>query len=186
MKWKSIWGNDLGSHLWKKNWSRMGQQPEAGNQRSFLSRGGSTDSLIIKWYLERVNQPLLPNRYQSKRDGRKLLVLADCVLWVDREQTVLLLKWSQEKTDIKVIRDSRKSYTFILILTQPMERSAIFLQGRKLAFWERLDNRDFAQTCSLESWGMGCLQVVFWIRHEHRLNQCLGVISCFPAWSPVA
>lgn len=93
MKWKSIWGNDLGSHLWKKkNWSRMGQQPEARNQRSFLSRGGSTDSLIRKWYLERVKQALLPNYYQSKRDWRKLLVSADCVQWVDRQQTAAVEK----------------------------------------------------------------------------------------------
>lgn len=70
----------------------MGRQPEAGNQRSFLSRGGSTNSLVRKWYLERVDQALLPNRYQSKRDRRRLLVSADCVLWVDRQQTVPLLK----------------------------------------------------------------------------------------------
>lgn len=69
----------------------MGRQPEAGNQRSFLSRGGSTNSLVRK-YLERVDQALLPNHYQSKRDRRRLLVSAECVLWVDRQQTVPLLK----------------------------------------------------------------------------------------------
>lgn len=68
----------------------MGRQPEAGNQRSFLSRGGSTNSQ--KWYLERVDQALLPNRYQSKRDRRRLLVSAECILWVDRQQSVPLLK----------------------------------------------------------------------------------------------
>lgn len=73
---------------------------------------------------------MLPNHYQSKRDQRKLLVSADYVLWVDRQQTVWLLKRSQVKTDIKVIRDSRKSYPFILVLTQPMERSDLFLKGR--------------------------------------------------------
>lgn len=47
---------------------------------------------VRKWYLERVDQALLPNRYQSKRDRRRLLVSAECILWVDRQQSVPLLK----------------------------------------------------------------------------------------------
>lgn len=75
-----------------------------------------------------MKQALLNNHYQSKRDWRQFLVSAGYVLWVGRKQTIFLLKMSLVRTEIKVIKNQRKRYTFILILTQPMEISSTILR----------------------------------------------------------